>query len=1025
MKKIFIGLIILQITFVAFGQQTLINTYEDATFRKALELYQKEKYNTAQKLFLDVADNTKNSQNPVKEFSQYYVAMCAINLFNADAEYYTFLFISENPNSALTNDVLFHLGGYFYSRKIWRSAIENYSKTDWRKLDKEQQSEYFFKKGYSYFMLKDMEQAKVCFYEIKDLNTKFTGPALYYYSHMHYDEKNYQTALNGFLRLTDDNTFGPVVPYYIVQIYYMQNKYKEITAFVPGIISTVAETRLDEVSRICAEAFFKLEAYDSAIVYFEKYIEASSARDAQAIYQLAYSYYETEQVDLATKHFESIAHESNSVGQNASYYLASCYIKSGDKEDARKAFASASRSDFDPVIKQDALFNYALLTYEVGGDPFTDAVTAFEDFIEQYPGSKRIDEARRLLIQSYLGSRNYRKALQAIDKTDIKTPELKEAYQRIAFNRGVELFNNKSYLEAVDMFRNSLKYRSINSQREAQAAFWLGESLYRVADYPAAVLAYKDFKSMPVAHTTSEYNLVDYNLAYAYYKQNLYSEAINWFRQFASSSLADDKKIYIADSYIRAGDCYFMQSNYYQAIDFYQRAIDSDLQMKDYALMQKGMCQGLAKKELDKINTLNQLLQAYPNSEFADNAYYETAQEYLKLQDSYQAIEALTNLYNRYPQSELASKSLVQLGLLYYNVDNNEQAIKYYKIAVSNYNGTDESRSALGGLQRIYIDLGQIDEYSRFVNGLGGEVPQLTINERDSLSFLSAEKLYMTGKCNEAKPALTRYIENFPNGAYKLKAHFYKGDCHYQSKEDDEALVMFDYIVAQPQNQYTEQSLLGAARISKRQGNDEKILEYYKKLMEISSTPGNTKEGLLGLMDAYFALHDYEKALETSRSVLALGDITSENRREATFIKARSLEESGRTVLALEEYKSLSKEALSAEGAESKFRVAKILYSQGKLDEAEKEIEGFSSMSTSHDYWIARGFILWSDIFRDRENYFQALETLQSIIDYYENSSDGILDQAKEKKEEIDKIQSAGKDGNVTEDVELNIENQN
>jgi tetratricopeptide (TPR) repeat protein len=445
-------------------------------------------------------------------------------------------------------------------------------------------------------MKKEFDAAKVAFFEIKDKQTKYTPPAQYYYGHIHYQEENYQTALNEFITLSDDETFGPIAPYYIVQIYYMQRKYQEIIDFAPGIIDNVTEKRLAEVARITAEAYFKLERYEEAITYFERYTEAASSPANEAVYQLAYAYYKTTQYEKAIPYFERISVNEGELGQNASYYLASCYLENEDKENARKAFASAMRGDADPMIKQDAMFNYALMTFEVGGDPFNDAVQAFETFIETYPESKRINEARRLLIQAYLGSRNYRKALESIDRVENKNDELKEAYQRIAFNRGIELFNVQQFPEAAEMFKNATKYSGYNNQREAKALYWLGESKYRQGSYADAVSAFQNFKQAPIAHTVEEYKLVNYNMGYSYYKMNSYSEAVKLLRQFTTESAATVDNSYISDSYLRIADCYFMQKNYFQAIDFYQRSLDAQTSSTDYALLQKGICLGLAKK---------------------------------------------------------------------------------------------------------------------------------------------------------------------------------------------------------------------------------------------------------------------------------------------------------------------------------------------------------------------------------------------------------------------------------------------
>lgn len=1025
MSKYFILIIvsILSLSFVN-GQSTVYHTDNDAVFRDAMDHFQKEKYNTAQKLFQE-AYNNYNSGTELKNVSQFYIAQCAVKLFNADAEYLSNNYINNNVGAPRVNEAYFNLAGYFYALKKWRDCIDTYSKVDVYALTNEQQAELHFKKGYGFFMKKDYESARIAFYEIKDKNTKFTAPAKYYYAHIHYQEENYQTALNEFLSLTKDKTFGPIAPYYIVQIYYMQKKYEEIIAFTPGIINTVTEKRLAEVARITGEAFFKLEQFDTAIVYFEKYMEAAPSAADDAVYQLAYSYYKTEQIDKAIPMLESISVKENALGQNASYYLASCYIAKDDKENARKAFSSAMRSDADPIIKQDAMFNYALMTFEVGGDPFNDAVMAFENFIEAYPESKRIDEARRMLIQAYLGARNYKKALASIDKIETKNDELKEAYQRIAYNRGIELFNIQQYADAAIMFKNAGKYTGYNSMREAQSLFWKGEAYYRSEDYNQSIAAFKAFKLAPVAHTVEEYKVVNYNLGYAYYKNNDYQNAAKLLRQFVGDSKGAVEGNYISDSYLRVADCFFMTKGYFQAIDFYQRALDAQVASADYALLQKGVCYGLAQKELDKISTLRKLVSDYPSSVYADDAVYEIAQAYLKLEDRKQAVEALDKLYVKYPESEFAGKALVQAALLSYSLDNTDEAIRYYKEAVSNFNGTEEARSALIGLKKIYVDLGQIEAYSLFVEGLDGNVPRLSIEEKDSLTYLAAEKLYMTGSCDKARPAFEKYISNFPKGSYRTKAHFYNGDCYYQAREYEKALPLFDYVLSQPQSMFTEQALLGAARMQMSSERYAEAIVYYSQLLTASSSEANLKEAKLALMEANYHLDKYAEALTAAKDVLVIAGITAEEKRNAGFVKARSLHETGRKVLALEAYREISTEVLSYQGAESKYRVIELLFEDERYDDAEKEILDFSDQSTSHEYWIARSFITWAEIFAVRANYFQAIETLQSIINYYEDIDDGILDLANDVKAHVEEEKLRSENREPEAELELDIENEN
>ena len=95
-------------------------------------------------------------------------------------------------------------------------------------------SELYFKRGYSYFATKNNEKAKPDFYEIKDVDNKYAHPANYYYSHIAYQEKNYETALTGFTRLLNSETFSTVVPYYITQIYFIQGKYTDVVRNAPA-----------------------------------------------------------------------------------------------------------------------------------------------------------------------------------------------------------------------------------------------------------------------------------------------------------------------------------------------------------------------------------------------------------------------------------------------------------------------------------------------------------------------------------------------------------------------------------------------------------------------------------------------------------------------------------------------------------------------------------------------------------------------------------------------------------------------
>ena len=244
------------------------------------------------------------------------------------------------------------------------------------------------------------------------------------------------------LRLKDDGNFGPIVPYYLTQIYYKQKKYDEVVRYAPALMENVTEKRAPEVASITGESYIQLNLYEEAIPYLEKYMATGSNISREDKYSLAYAYYKTGDCAKAIELFGQITGSETAVSQSALYHMADCHLKLNDKNKARMAFSSASKMDFDPEIQEDALYNFALLTYELDYSPFNEAVQALNDYLSRYPNSRRSEEATNYLVLAYLNAKNYRLALASIEKLHTMSGEIKKAYQKIAYYRGLELFSD-------------------------------------------------------------------------------------------------------------------------------------------------------------------------------------------------------------------------------------------------------------------------------------------------------------------------------------------------------------------------------------------------------------------------------------------------------------------------------------------------------------------------------------------------------------------------------------------------------
>ncbi len=975
------------------GQKSLIYDNDDLSYMRAMDLFNKEKYGAAQKHFQKAIEQYEESNTLLKANAQYYSALCAFKLFNNDAEYQLIQFISDNPESIYRNDAHFNLGLLYYRNRNFRKSSEWLEATRHEYLKEELRDEYFFKLGYSYFMRNEYEKASRAFFVIMNGETSYAGPATYYYSHIAYAAENLATALPGFLSLQDDESFSGLVPYYIIQIYYKQRRYEDVISTGPDLLEVAVSRRVPEIARLIAESHYRRRQYQESVKYMELYMDRSPSISAEDRYQLGYSYYQTGRYEEAAAMFERALGNDSELNQNINYHLADCYIRLNDKHKARMAFSDAARSDYDKTIQEDALYHYSLLTFEIAYSPFNEAIKGFNRFIELFPESRRIDEVYNYMVMAYMNTRNYREALASIEKISFQTNDIKRAYQRVAYFRGLELYSNLRFEDAIRVFDVSLQNAQFNPEIAAQTYYWKGEALYRLSRYDEAIRNFNRFLLSPGAFELEEYKTSHYNMGYSYFKKKDYSNAISWFRRYLNV-INNSRTIMAGDASNRIGDSYFIMSQYENAIEYYDRSILNGMANKDYALFQKASAMGLLNKQREKIRVLGQLIAEHPNSSHLLDALFEMGNSYMSINSPESAIPYYKKLVDDYPTSSHVSSALLQLGLIDYNRNRNEDAINYYKQVAENFPGTPESRSALAGLRNIYLDLNNVDAFVAYTQTLG-DYARVTISEQDSLTYIAAENLYMANDCRKAIDNFARYIEKFRSGSFILNAHFYKADCHHRLNEYEKALESYEFVIGMFRNTFTEQALVAASSINFELGNYRDALNNFEQLERMAELSTNLLEARKGQMRCNAILENHRGTIDASRMVLSTENLPGELKREAHFNMGKAYMAMDQLDNAMNEFRVVSQEVTSREGAESKYRIAEIYFLKGQNEESEQEVYDLVAMNTPHQYWMARSFILLADIYIRLGDDFQARHTLQSIIDNYDVPDDGILSEAR------------------------------
>jgi TolA-binding protein len=1003
--------------FTASAQQTAIYTDSDKEYKLALELYNKQKYAAARKFFEKSIDHNKNAHSEILANSEFYAALCAVELFHKDAEDKLLGFISRYPEDPKVNLAYLNLGNYQYRRKKFKEAAEAYEMVDLYGIAQSELAEYYFKLGYSYFETEKQDDAAKNFFEIKDVDTRYTGPAQYYYSHIAYNQKNHETALNGFLKLIHDATFGSIVPYYIAQIYFLQGRYDEVIAYAPPLLDTANVKRAPEITRIIGESYYNIQDFENAIPYLEKYKKSTGRLTREDAYQLGYAYLRTEDFLKAVEYYQQVTRENDLIAQIAFYQTGAAYLKADNKNFARNAFRSAYKMDFDKAIKEDAHFTYAKLSYELANNPYHEAIEAFQSYIETYPGTDRADESYKYLLNVFLTTRNFKDALIAIEKIGKKTKDLEYAYQKVAFYRGVDLFNTGSYSAAITHFEKSLTY-PLDRTLNAQAHYWKAESLYILRNFDDAINSYQSFMNEPGAAALPEYFTANYNIGYSHFKKRSYPSAIQAFRKYAGIQPAEDMKK-LNDALLRIADSYFISKDYENAADYYGQAANIKILQTDYALYQKAICLGLQGKHQQKLPVLEKVVQDYPGSFYAIDSKFEIGRTYQMMGDNQNAMKYFKRIVNEHPESAVVSKALVQQGLIYFNQNNDDEALNTYKKVIRDFPGTAESHQALLGLKNIYISSGRPDEYSAFVEDL--PFANITKTSLDSAHYESAEGLYLKGDCEGAVKTFESYIQKFPDGIFTLHVNYYKSECYHKSKDFEKALEGFNYVTKKPKNIFTEKSLARSASIYFSRKQYTEAREAYAQLEKQSEFTANLLDAKIGLMRTNYNLDDLNAAKEWADKVSIMENVSVQVTNEINLIHGKYLLDQGQHAQAFSKFSAVAGSAKATLlGAEAKYLAAYSKYLLQNYSEAEKEVFGLAEKFSAFDYWVAKGFILLADIYAALNDNFQAKHTLQSIIDNYEGED--LKNIARQKLQKIEEEQQPQQQRKEPESIEIDID---
>lgn len=970
---------------IVSAQKSAIYTYDLKDFDKALALYNDKQYASAQLIFQAVKNNATTEE--VQSDCAYYIANCAIRTNKPNADALMEKFVEDYPTSTKQNQAYIEVAQYFFEQGNYPKALFWFDKVDESYMGKSASDKFNFMKGYSYFSAKKKKEATTYFNKVVN-SPEFGSQAKYYLGFMAYEGDDYKEATKYFDEVSGEEKYKEKLSYYQADMNFKLGNFQKAIDLGQTAMNKSNELEKSELNKIIGESYFNLKQYGKAIPFLEKYAGKKGKWNNTDFYQLGYAYYEQKEYEKAISQFNKIIEGKDFVAQNAYYHLGLSYLNTGKKQEALNAFKNASEMDFNVQIQEDAALNYAKLSYEIG-NAYQTVPGILLDFLKKYPNNSSKSEIEKLLVDSYISTKNYKEALVLLEKN--RSAENKAAYQKVLFYRGLELYNESNYAEAGKMFKSAASEQK-TPEFTARATFWKAETEYVTEDFRNALLSYKQFAGMAAAKTTDEYKNINYNIGYTYFKLKEYDQAGNSFQAQIDNSKED--KVRLNDSYLRLGDCRFVNSKYTQANEAYAKAIEAKGVDADYAQFQKAISYGFMSKNEKKIDELNNFLQMYKKSEYRDDALYELGNTYVAEKKNDQAIKTYDQLISEYKNGLFTSKAILKQGLIYYNSDRDEQALVKFKKVAAEFPKTPEALEAVSTARLIYVDSGKVDEYATWVRTL--DFVAVTDAELDNDTYDAAFKQYSQNNSKQAITGFAGYVAKFPAGLHALEANFYLAQLTYAEGSETKSAANYQYVISQPRNEFTEQSLSKLAQISLKAKDCDKAIPVLTRLENEADAPQNKSFAQANLMKCYYDKKDYSNSVVYADKVLQNAKTDANVKADAQIIVARAAMQTGDEGKAKEAYAKLSSTSKGELAAEALFYDAYFKTKEGKFEASNVSVQKLAKNYSAYKYYGAKSLVLMAKNFYGLKDSYQATYILDNVINNFADYPDVVEEAKKE-----------------------------
>lgn len=925
------------------------------------------------------------------EKASYLRAMAALYERDASAPALLEDWVREHGESPRAPRVRMALGDWDFAYGRYAEALKRYQAVAPDALNGTDAAILRYRTALCYLMLSDYNKAETLFSAVSNSPAAGEyGPAsVFYLGYINYRGGDYDGAMRRFKSVAQGSEAADAAEAYKAQIYYSRGNNEDALAAARKVLAGPLTSYHPEARRIAGESLYNLGRSEEGVPLLWVYAQEVAEPAPSALYILGVDEYLNGRYADAATLFNRVASDPSAMGQSASLFLGQSQLKTGNLNSALLAFERAMNADYDSAIAETAAYNHAVAGIDGGQVPFGSSVAALEKFLNRYPDSSYAPQVEEYIVNGYMTDRNYEAALKSIDRLRHPSDRIKAARQRVLYALGTREYGEEKYQSALAHFKEagSLSGRPYDTDIAQSSRLWQGMSELALDRNREAAATLRSYIA-GASRTAADLPVAQYNLGYALWNEEKYGEAADPFRKVGANAAVASRLR--SDALARVGDALYHSGDFSGAATQYAEAVKLNPSSADYALFQQALMKGFQRDHSAKIALLDQFAATYPTSALRPDALLEKAESQVSMGGNDDAIATYESLIELYPSSSAARQGRLRMAVTRANAGQTDRAIADYRSLVESYPTSAEARVAIDDLKRIYTDRGEVAALSSWLAGVEN-APVLDPSEVDLMTFTAAEREYMEKDNTER---LEAYLRDHPQGSNYARALYYMAEASALDNNFDRAWDYANQLLTRyPDSESAPDALLIRADAEAAQGKTEAALASFTDLEQRAANPSQLNRARMGRLRAATDLERSDVALEAADRILASTAAGTSNRNEVLWSRGLALERLGRHDEAYSQWDELITAAPDDISA-SKAAVARAasMLEQGRTADARQAIDTYINSNPASQYWLARGFIVLSDVLRAEGNSFEADEYLRSVRSNYPGTEADIFE---------------------------------